>query len=96
MNNAHRDVLYTNFSQRQTWSDYYLENASFVRMDNAFLNYNFGKIINGKANLRVSANVQNVFVITNYTGLDPELSFGIDNTIYPRPRTYALGVNLDF
>jgi iron complex outermembrane receptor protein len=96
LNNAHRDVLYTNFIQRQTWSDYYLENASFVRMDNAFLNYNFGKIINGKANLRISANVQNVFVITNYTGLDPELSGGIDNTIYPRPRTYALGVNLDF
>ena len=46
--------------------------------------------------LRITANVQNVFVITKYGGLDPEISGGIDNTIYPRPRTYVLGVNLDF
>jgi iron complex outermembrane receptor protein len=96
INNGHRNVLYTGFLQRQVWSDYYLENASFLRMDNAFLNYNFGKILKGKANLRVSANVQNVFVITKYTGLDPEVSGGIDGNVYPRPRTYALGVNLDF
>ena len=96
LSNAHRDVLYTNFTERQTWSDYYLENASFLRMDNCYVNYNFGKILGGKTNLRVSANVQNVFVVTRYTGLDPELSGGIDNTIYPRPRTYSIGVNLDF
>jgi iron complex outermembrane receptor protein len=64
-------------------------------MDNANLGYNVGKI--GKnSNLRVSANVQNVFVITKYTGLDPEIPSGIDNNFYPRPRTYSLGFNLDF
>jgi iron complex outermembrane receptor protein len=58
--------------------------------------YNFGKIINNKASLRVSANVQNVFVITKYKGLDPEQNGGIDNNFYPRPRTFSLSANLDF
>ena len=96
LNNAHSDILESGFKNRQTWSDYYLENASFLRMDNAFLNYNVGRVMNGKANLRVNLNVQNVFVITKYDGLDPEVSGGIDGTIYPRPRTYSFGVNLDF
>jgi iron complex outermembrane receptor protein len=52
--------------------------------------------LNNRANMRVSLNVQNVFVITKYSGLDPEQSGGIDGTVYPRPRVYALGVNLDF
>ena len=94
--NAPREILNSNFTRRQSWSDYWLENASFVRMDNLFLNYNVGKIRNGRVNMRLSFNVQNVFVITEYSGLDPELSGGIDGTVYPRPRMYALGVNLDF
>jgi iron complex outermembrane receptor protein len=49
-----------------------------------------------KAGLRLNASVQNVFVITKYKGLDPEISSGIDNNFYPRPRTYALGLNVDF
>jgi iron complex outermembrane receptor protein len=48
------------------------------------------------ARLRLSANVQNAFVITKYTGLDPEVNGGIDNQIYPRPRIFAFGLNLDF
>ena len=48
------------------------------------------------ANLRISANCQNVFTITNYKGQDPELYGGIDNSFYPRPRTYTLGFNLQF
>jgi iron complex outermembrane receptor protein len=59
------------------------------------LGYNVGKIGKGTT-LRVSANVQNVFVITKYTGLDPEIPSGIDNNFYPRPRTYSSGFNLDF
>ena len=48
------------------------------------------------ANLRVTANVQNAFVITKYKGLDPELNGGLDNNLYPRPRMFVVGVNLDF
>ena len=77
-------------------SDYYVENASFVRMDNINIGYNFGKVFNKNANLRLGLNVQNVFIITKYKGLDPEVSGGIDNNLYPRPRVFALSANLDF
>jgi iron complex outermembrane receptor protein len=93
--NASTDYLYTKFQNAQYFSDYYVENASFVRMDNIVLGYNFGKVINKTSNLRVSAIVQNAFVITKYSGLDPEVPGGIDNNIYPKARTYSLGVNLD-
>ncbi len=66
-------------------------------MDNVSLGFNAGNISrNGTANLRISANVQNVFVITNYNGIDPEVSNGIDYSMYPRPRTFSLGLNLGF
>ena len=65
-------------------------------MDNINLGYNVGKVLGGKANLRVNANVQNVFTITKYKGLDPEINGGIDNNFYPRPRVVAFGLNLDF
>ncbi|RYY47202.1 MAG: TonB-dependent receptor, partial [Chitinophagaceae bacterium] len=80
----------------QPLSDMYLENASFLRMDNLTVGYNFGRVINDKASLRLSAIVQNVFVITKYKGLDPESTYGMDQNLYPRPRTYSLGLNLDF
>jgi len=91
--------LYTNFSGNGTnyyLSDYYIQNASFLRMDNLSFGYNAGKVFNNKANLRFTANVQNVFVITKYKGLDPEMNGGIDNNFYPRPRTIVFGLNLDF
>ncbi|MCJ8164251.1 TonB-dependent receptor [Pontibacter sp. E15-1] len=78
------------------YSDYFVENASFLRMDNINLGYNFGRIMNEKVNLRLTASGQNVFVITKYDGLDPEVTGGIDNNFYPRPRIMSLGVNLDF
>ncbi|MFT3980782.1 MAG: TonB-dependent receptor [Ferruginibacter sp.] len=80
----------------QPLSDYYLENASFVRMDNFTVGYNIGKVFNSKANLRVNGAVQNVFIITKYSGLDPESTYGMDQNLYPRPRTYSVGFNLDF
>jgi len=88
----------TNFSNNQYLSDYYIENASFFRLDNINLGYNVGKILKNKASLRIAASVQNVFVITKYKGLDPENAndTGVDNNIYPRPRTFSLGFNLDF
>lgn len=95
LGNVSSDVLTTQFATPRLWSDYYIENASYLRMDNINLGYNVGRI--GKStNLRVSANVQNLFVITKYSGLDPEIPSGIDNNFYPRPRTYSLGFNLDF
>ncbi len=98
--NASREYLATRFannSANQFLSDYYIENASFFRLDNINLGYNVGKIMNNKASLRVSASIQNVAVITKYKGLDPEnAGNGVDGNIYPRPRVYSLGFNLDF
>lgn len=89
-------VLTTPFYYSNTQSDYYIQNASFLKMDNLGLSYNVGHVFRNDANLRVSANCQNVFTITKYTGQDPELYGGVDNSFYPRPRTYVLGVNLQF
>ncbi|MBC7887470.1 MAG: TonB-dependent receptor [Ferruginibacter sp.] len=80
----------------QLLSDYYITNASFLRMDNFNLGYDLGRVYHDKVAVRLNASVQNVFVITKYKGLDPEISSGVDNNIYPRPRLFALGVNLDF
>lgn len=94
--NAGINYLDTRFSNNRYLSDYYIENASFFRLDNINLGYDLGKVINNKARLRLSANIQNVFVITKYSGADPENTGGIDNNIYPRPRIFTIGANLDF
>jgi iron complex outermembrane receptor protein len=78
------------------FSDYYIENASFLKMDNITLGYTFPNWLEGKASVRLSAGVQNAFVITKYSGLDPEVFSGIDNTIYPRQRQFLFGVNMKF
>lgn len=97
LNNASVDLFNTGFSNNQFLSDYYIRNASFLKMDNAGLAYNFGSLgPNSKATLRISANVQNVFVVSDYKGIDPENSTGIDFNLYPRPRIYSLGLNLGF
>ncbi|MFD2999383.1 SusC/RagA family TonB-linked outer membrane protein [Pontibacter toksunensis] len=91
-------ILETNFVSEESerlFSDYFIENASFLRLDNINVGYNFGRIFNEKANLRVAATGQNLFVITKYSGLDPEVTSGIDNSFYPRPRIFSLGVNID-
>ncbi|MDG2193394.1 MAG: SusC/RagA family TonB-linked outer membrane protein [Polaribacter sp.] len=77
-------------------SDYYVQDASFVRLDNINIGYNFGEIIGKGTSLSMSGSVQNVLTITNYEGLDPEVFGGIDYNIYPRPRIITLGVNLNF
>jgi len=97
--NASRNILETGFTQNgvnQLMSDYYIQNASFLRMDNINVGYNVGKVFKNKANLRINANIQNAFTLTKYKGLDPEISGGIDNNFYPRPRVIALGLNFDF
>ncbi len=98
LNNASVNYLETGFyggSSQQLISDYYVQNASFLRMDNINVGYNFGRVLRDKANLRLNAGVQNVFTITNYEGLDPEIG-AIDNRFYPRPRTFVIGLGLDF
>ncbi len=93
--NLHRSYLESGFKLKQELSDYFIQNGSFLRLDNINFGYEVGQIAKN-ANLRVTGNVQNVFVITNYKGIDPEINSGRDNNIYPRPRTYVLGLNLDF
>ncbi len=75
-------------------SDIYIEEASFLRMDNITLGYTLDEPFKGFKSIRFWTGVQNVFVITNYTGLDPEVFGGIDNNIYPRPRTILFGANI--
>ncbi|WP_020526953.1 SusC/RagA family TonB-linked outer membrane protein [Flexithrix dorotheae] len=94
----------TNFTSPQYFSDVYIENASFLRMDNMTLGYSFNQLQNMK--LRLYGTIQNLFVITDYTGLDPEIGnisgntgtprFGIDDNAYPRARTFMLGLSLGF
>lgn len=88
----------TRFVNNQYLSDYFIENASFFRLDNINIGYNIGRIFRDKASLRLSANIQNVFVISKYRGLDPEIASdsGVDNNIYPRPRIFSIGASLDF
>ncbi|MFW0717742.1 SusC/RagA family TonB-linked outer membrane protein [Pedobacter sp. N23S346] len=94
--NGSPNYLETNFRTQQLFSDYYVQNASFLRMDNINVGYAFGQLFKTKANLQLTASVQNVFVITKYKGLDPEVASGVDNNIYPRPRVYSLGLNLNY
>ena len=77
-------------------SDIYVENGSFLRMDNITLGYTFPEWLEGKASLRLFTGVQNAFIITEYSGLDPEINGGLDNTIYPRQRQILFGANLKF
>lgn len=99
LDNGSADVLVSGVSgsgDKYLLSDYYVENASFLKMDNAYLNYNVGNVFHNAATLIISANVQNVFIVTKYKGLDPEIASGIDNNFYPRPRIYTLGFNFRF
>jgi iron complex outermembrane receptor protein len=96
LGNVTSDVTTINFVAPQYLSDYFIQDASFFKMDNISLSYLFDDIINDEVDLRISATVNNAFTITNYTGIDPEINTGIDNRIYPRPRVYSLGVNFVF
>ena len=60
------------------------------------LSYNFGKVFNKTVNVRGTLSVQNVFTITKYSGIDPEIAGGVDRSFYPRPRTFTLGFNINY
>lgn len=95
LNNLNKSYLETGFQSRQYLSDYYVENASFLKMDNLTLGYNFGRVAD-MFNLNLTGMVQNVFTITNYSGVDPEVPQGMDNSFYPRPRIFSLSLGLEF
>ena len=88
------------FSQAQYLSDYYLQDGSFLKLDNFTLGYTFPRLFDVAADrpfsLNIFGTVQNIWCLTRYTGIDPEIYGGIDGTVYPRPRTYVLGVKVNF
>ena len=77
-------------------SDYFVQNGSFLKCDNITLGYSFDKLFGANIGGRVYATASNVFTITNYKGIDPEVAGGIDNSLYPRPFTALLGLSLNF
>jgi TonB-dependent starch-binding outer membrane protein SusC len=96
LSNIIADAFNVNFNNAQYLSDYYIQDASFFKMDNITLAYNFANLMQNNLNMLLSFTIQNAFVISRYGGLDPEIAFGIDNNFYPRPRTFVLGVNFQF
>jgi iron complex outermembrane receptor protein len=85
-------------SGAQWYSDYFLENASFFRLDDVNLGYTFRNVGSWESDIRLAVAFQNLFVLTRYSGMDPEVTSetGIDNTIWPRSRTYSLRLNVNF
>ena len=97
-NNTSTSSFTTNFKEKQLKSNYYLENASFIKLDNISLGYTVDAI-EFLQNLRFYTTVQNVLTITGYSGLDPEspqFNNGIDNDVYPPSITYLIGINASF
>nr|WP_242499368.1 TonB-dependent receptor [Flavobacterium sp. 140616W15] len=101
LSNVSTDYFNTGFTYedngtRRYLSDYFVKDASFIKLDNVTVGYTFDKSILKAASLRFTLGVQNVFVLTKYDGLDPEKFNGIDNNVYPRARTFLFGVNANF
>ena len=101
-NNTTADAIALGFTGKSDYymSDYFVQNASFLKCDNITLGYSFKNCFKSEGFKGVSGRiyglVQNPFVITNYSGIDPENGGGVDGGVYPRPRTYMIGVNLNF
>lgn len=94
--NLLKSTVETGFDNQQLYSDYWLEDGSFFRIDNITLGYTFPRLWNSSSSLRITLGVQNVCTFTKYSGVDPELYSGLDRDVYPRPRTYTLGLKLLF
>jgi TonB-linked SusC/RagA family outer membrane protein len=94
LNNLVTDFLNTGFRSPQYLSSYYIQEASFIRLDNLYLSYNLGALYKDKYATSLNLSVQNALVITKYQGLDPEIAGGIDNMIYPRPRVFNIQLNV--
>lgn len=95
--NGAADPRFTNIQGNIPFSDYYLESAAFLRCDNITLGYRFNDVIkNGYGSIRLYAAVNNAFLITDYSGQDPENFNSLDSNFYPRPRQWSFGLNFDF
>ncbi|MEM9986174.1 MAG: SusC/RagA family TonB-linked outer membrane protein, partial [Bacteroidota bacterium] len=77
-------------------SDYFMENGSFLRLDNLNAGYSWTNLFGTKLQARMGLGGQNLLLLTNYSGIDPEIFNGIDNTLYPRARTWLLSINLSY
>jgi len=95
LRNLSSDYVNTGFKTQHSESDYYIENASFIKMDYLNIGYDFGEIVK-KVRLKLNATVQNVLTITGYKGIDPEIPGGVENGFYPRPKIFSVKMNLDF
>ena len=95
-------VQTTGFTQpnsgEQWYSDYFLENAAFFKLDDINAGYTFRRVGRWETDIRLGLSMQNVFMLTGYSGMDPEVTSenGIDNTVWPRPRTYSIRLNVNF
>lgn len=96
LTNLSANVLETNFQRPQLLSDYYIENASFLGMENISLGYAAGSFLHNKVNLSLRASLENALVLTAYSGTDPEIAGGIERSHYPRPRTFSLAADFRF
>jgi|GEM_PF-664744 iron complex outermembrane receptor protein len=95
LENVSQNALTTKFQTIQPLSDYYIQNASFLRMDNISAGYTFDKLLDTDLSAKLFIAVQNAFIITGYKGQDPEQATGIDQANYPRARTFTLGLSVD-
>lgn len=96
ISNATHDYSESGFINKHYLSDYYVRDASFLKMDNLTLSYDFGRLFHDTVGINLGATVQNVFTLSSYKGIDPEVSGGIDHQFYPIPRTYSLSLDLTF
>jgi len=96
LSNGVTNLLETGFANSRYESDYYIQDASFVRLDNVTIGYNFPKSKSSDTTYRLTASGTNLLIISDYEGIDPEIAGGIDSSIYPRPVTYTLGLNVNF
>ena len=97
LNNIHSDYLSTgfiDFTENSLLSDHYIQEASFVKIDNISIGYNM--TTNSGCKIRFFGSLQNVATFTDYEGIDPEIYGGIDNNFYPRPQTGVFGVTFEF
>lgn len=94
--NATRDYNNSGFMNRQYFSDYYVRDASFIKLDNISLGYDFGRLFGNTLGVTLGATVQNVCTLSSYRGIDPEVVSGIDYQFYPIPRTFSVNLGLTF
>jgi len=94
--NVQSDINEIGFDTPEYFSDHFIQDGSFLRLDHITLSYTFNEVFKKSGNLRVYGTLQNPLLISNYTGLDPEVFGGIDSNIYPRSRTILFGVNANF